>query len=93
MTDDAVQYADALSGEGAFWDAFTSQRLRRGEIPGSIDWRLTFTQFRYNHNWAPFCLGAAGANFRLPEISYMLTTAAPRPGMRVLDLRMRRRVA
>jgi ubiquinone/menaquinone biosynthesis C-methylase UbiE len=79
-------YSEAIAGEGAFWDDFTSQRLRRGEIPGSIDWRLTFTQFRYNHGWRPLCLGAQGINFRLPEIRYVLTTAASRPGMRVLDL-------
>jgi SAM-dependent methyltransferase len=86
MTHLDAQYADALSGEGEFWDSFTAQRLRRGEIPGSIDWRLTFTQFRYNHDWRPLCLGAEGINFRLPEIRYVLATAAPRPGMRILDL-------
>lgn len=80
------EYAVAISGEGAFWDSFTAERLRKGEIPGSIDWRLTFTQFRYNHSWRPLCLGAQGINFRLSEIRYVLTSAAPRPGMRVLDL-------
>jgi SAM-dependent methyltransferase len=79
-------YTQALAGEGAFWDNFVAQRLRRGEMPGSIDWRLTFSQFRYNHGWRPFSLGPRGINFRMREINYLLTIAAPRPGVRVLDL-------
>lgn len=79
-------YAQALEGEGAYWDNYVAQRLLRGEIPGSIDWRLTFTQFRYNHDWRPLSLGSVLVNFRLPEINYVIQAATPRPGMRVLDL-------
>lgn len=79
-------YQQALAGEGEFWDNFIAQRLLKGEMPGSIDWRLAFTQFRYNHHWLPFCLGAPGITFRLREIQHVLTTATRRPGMRVLDL-------
>src|SRR5215204_2991748 len=79
-------YAAALAGEGEFWDNFIAQRLLRGEIPGSIDWRLNFTQFRYKHQWRPLCLNPKEINFRMAEIRYVLTTAAVRPGMRVLDL-------
>ena len=79
-------YREALAGEGAYWDNFIAQRLLRGEMPGSIDWRLTFTQFRYNHKWLPFCLGPHGINFRLQELRDILTTVTPRPGMRILDL-------
>jgi SAM-dependent methyltransferase len=81
-----AEYARALAGEAEHWDSFVAQRLLRGEMPGSIDWRLTFTQFRYNHGWRPLCLGPQGINFRMREINYLLTAAAPRPGMRVLDL-------
>lgn len=80
------EYNRALAGEGEYWDSFVAERLLRGEIPGSIDWRLTFTQFRYNHQWRPFCLGPAGINFRMSELRYLLDTAVPRPGMRILDL-------
>src|SRR5947207_13759316 len=61
-------YHQALAGEGEYWDNFIAQRLLAGQIPGSIDWRLAFTQFRYNHDWRPFCLGPELANFRLREI-------------------------
>jgi 2-polyprenyl-3-methyl-5-hydroxy-6-metoxy-1,4-benzoquinol methylase len=80
------EYAEALQGEGDYWDNFIARYPLRGELPGSIDWRLTFTQFRYKHKWLPFCLGPAAINFRMQEINYILTTAVPRPGMRVLDL-------
>ncbi|HYO50969.1 MAG TPA: methyltransferase domain-containing protein [Chloroflexia bacterium] len=80
------EYEHALAGEGEYWDNFIAQRLLRGEIPGSIDWRLTFSQFRYNHDWRPLSLGPQLVNFRLPEIRYVLERATPRPGMRVLDL-------
>jgi 2-polyprenyl-3-methyl-5-hydroxy-6-metoxy-1,4-benzoquinol methylase len=80
------EYKHALAGEGEYWDNFIAQRLLRGEIPGSIDWRLTFSQFRYNHDWRPLSLGPQLINFRLPEIRYVLDRATPRPGMRVLDL-------
>ena len=80
------EYKHALAGEGEYWDSFIAQRLLRGEIPGSIDWRLTFSQFRYNHNWRPLSLGPQLVNFRLPEIRYVLANATPRRGMRVLDL-------
>ena len=81
-----ADYNKAIEGEGEYWDSFVAQRLMRGEIPGSIDWRLTFTQFRHNHGWRPFCLGPNGINFRMDEIRHVLTTAVPRPGVRVLDL-------
>jgi 2-polyprenyl-3-methyl-5-hydroxy-6-metoxy-1,4-benzoquinol methylase len=80
------EYKQALAGEGEYWDNFIAQRLLRAELPGSIDWRLTFSQFRYNHDWRPLSLGPQLVNFRLPEIRYVLATATPRPGMRVLDL-------
>src|SRR5438552_1772800 len=80
------QYAQSLAGEGEYWDNFIAQRLLQGQIPGSIDWRLAFTQFRYNQSWRPFSLGPQIINFRLREINYLLTTATPRPGMCVLDL-------
>ena len=81
-----ADYNRAIEGEGEYWDSFVAQRLMRGEIPGSIDWRLTFTQFRHNHGWRPFCLGPNGINFRMDEIRHVLRTAVPRPGVRVLDL-------
>jgi 2-polyprenyl-3-methyl-5-hydroxy-6-metoxy-1,4-benzoquinol methylase len=83
---DAAQYARALVGEGEYWDNFIAQRLLAGQIPGSVDWRLTFTQFRFNHDWRPFSLGPQIINFRMREINHLLTAAAPRPGTRVLDL-------
>ena len=79
-------YEQAVAGEGEFWDNFIARRLLNGEMPGSIDWRLSFTQFRYNHDWRPLALGRDAVNFRMREIRYLLETAAPRPGMRVLDL-------
>jgi 2-polyprenyl-3-methyl-5-hydroxy-6-metoxy-1,4-benzoquinol methylase len=83
---DGAQYARALAGEGEYWDNFMAQRLLAGQIPSSVDWRLTFTQFRFNHDWRPFSLGPQLINFRMREISHLLTAAAPRPGTRVLDL-------
>ena len=80
------EYTQALSGEGEYWDSFVATRLLRGEIRGSLDWRLNLTQFRFNHGWRPLCLGTASINFRLSEIHYVLTHAVPRPGARVLDL-------
>jgi 2-polyprenyl-3-methyl-5-hydroxy-6-metoxy-1,4-benzoquinol methylase len=80
------EYSQALAGEGEYWDSFVAERLLRGEIPGSIDWRLTFTQFRANHGWRPFCLGPAGINFRMNELRYLMDTAVSTPGARVLDL-------
>ena len=79
-------YDQALAGEGEYWDNFIAERLLRGEMPGSIDWRINFTQFRYNHKWLPLCLGPFGINFRMREIHYLLTQAGARAGMRVLDL-------
>ncbi len=79
-------YQAALAGEGEYWDNFIAQRLLRGELPGSVDWRLAFTQFRYDHQWRPFCLGVPGINFRLRELAYILRTATRQPGLRVLDL-------
>jgi SAM-dependent methyltransferase len=82
----AREYEDAIAAEGAFWDKFVAQRLLQGEIPGSIDYRLAFTQFRYNHNWRPLSFGPQFVNFRMPEIHYVLTQAVRKPGARVLDL-------
>jgi 2-polyprenyl-3-methyl-5-hydroxy-6-metoxy-1,4-benzoquinol methylase len=79
-------YAQALTGEGEYWDNFIARRLLSGEMPGSVDWRLNFTQFRFNHDWGPLCLGPHGINFRMREINYLLRAAVPRPGVRVLDL-------
>jgi SAM-dependent methyltransferase len=81
-----VEYDEALSGEAQYWDSFIAQRLLQGEIPGSIDWRLCFTQFRYNHAYRPFALGPALINFRMPELKYVITEATRTPGARVLDL-------
>ncbi|MEO5953791.1 MAG: class I SAM-dependent methyltransferase [Chloroflexia bacterium] len=81
-----AEYNKAIEGEGEYWDSFVADRLMRGEIPGSIDWRLTFTQFRHNHGWRPFCLGPNGINFRMNQLRHMLKTAVPKPGARVLDL-------
>ena len=78
-----AQYTAAIAEEGEYWDSFVVQRLLRGEMPGSIDWRINFSQFRYNHRWLPFCLGPQGINFRLHEIRYILALAARRPGLRV----------
>src|SRR5690349_13669888 len=79
-------YDRAVAGEGEFWDNFIAQRLVRGEMPGSIDWRLSFTQFRYNHGWRPLALGRAAVNFRMREVRYILETATQQRGARVLDL-------
>lgn len=81
-----AEYGKAIEGEGEYWDSFVADRLMRGEIPGSIDWRLTFTQFRYNHGWRPFCLGPGAISFRMDELRYILRTAMQRRGSRVLDL-------
>src|SRR5438876_1011162 len=83
---EGAQYAQALAGEGEYWDSFIAQRLLAGQIPGSVDWRLACTQFRFNHGWRPLSLGPQLVNFRMREIGYVLASAAPRPGMRVLDL-------
>ncbi|MEO8286805.1 MAG: methyltransferase domain-containing protein [Chloroflexota bacterium] len=80
------QYAQALAGEGEYWDTFVAKWLLRGKMPGSIDFRIAFTQNRSEHDWRPFCLGMPGINFRLREIRYILDKAAPRPGVRVLEL-------
>lgn len=79
-------YAQALAGEAEYWDNFIAQRLALGEIPGSVDFRLFFTQFSYKHHWGPPCLGPLTTNFREKEINYILRHAVPHPGTRVLDL-------
>ncbi len=86
QTDVAAKYLQAIAEEGQHWDSFTAQHILRGHIPGSVDWRLAFTQFRFDHNWGPFCLGPAGINFRLREMHYILSVATQKPNMRVLDL-------
>ncbi len=80
------QYAQAISGEGEYWDNFVEERLQRGEMPGSLDYRIAFTQNRYNHGWRPFCVGVHGINLRMKEVQYILKAATQRPGMKVLDL-------
>src|SRR5690348_6831958 len=80
------EYARALAGEGEHWDTFVAQWLLRGKMPGSIDFRIAFTQHRYELGWRPFCLGIPGINFRLKEIRYILDVASRKRGMRILDL-------
>lgn len=80
------EYAEKLAGESAYWDNYMAQRLLLGEIPGSIDFRLFFTQLRHRYDWAPPTLGGVEVNFRRQEINYILTTAVSRRGVRVLDL-------
>ena len=84
---DADLYAQALAGKGEYWDNFIANRLlQHDEIPGSVDFRIFFTQFSYKHNWGPPCLGPIAINFREREIKYILQRASGTPGMRVLDL-------
>jgi SAM-dependent methyltransferase len=80
------EYAKAVTGEAEYWDAFVAQWLLRGKMPGSIDFRIAFTQHRYENDWQPFCLGIPGINFRMKEIRYILDAATARPGTRILDL-------
>lgn len=86
LDESASEYRQALAGEGVFWDNFVAERLLRGEIPGSLDWRISLSQFRFKHGWRPFCLGPQGINSRLKEIRYLLDSATVRPGARILDL-------
>jgi len=80
-------YSRDLAGEGEYWDNFIADRLlNHDEIPGSVDFRIFFTQFSRKHNWGPPCLGPVAINFREREVRYVLIHAARRPGMRVLDL-------
>jgi hypothetical protein len=84
--DQAAQYARDVVTEGEHWDNFTAKRLLLGEIPGSIDFRLFFTQLLYEHNWQPPSIGPIEINFRRREIRYIIDTALRRPGARVLEL-------
>lgn len=80
-------YAQSLAGEGGYWDNFIANRLlKHDEIPGSVDFRIFFTQFSYKHNWGPPCLGPIAINFREREIRYIIKQATQRPRMKVLDL-------
>src|SRR6478672_739430 len=81
------EYAQALEDEAQYWGGFIANRLlEHTEIPGSVDFRLFFTQFSFKHGWGLPCLGPIAINFREREIRYILTQAVRRPGMRVLDL-------
>jgi ubiquinone/menaquinone biosynthesis C-methylase UbiE len=81
------EYLGDLLREGAYWDAFIADRIiNHQEIPGSVDFRLFFTQYSKKHNWGPPCLGPIAINFREREIRYVITTALRKPGARVLDL-------
>lgn len=86
LDESASEYRQALAGEGVFWDNFVAGRLLGGEIPGSLDWRVSLSQFRFKHGWRPFCLGPHGINSRMKEIRYVLEAATARPGARILDL-------
>ena len=79
-------YQHALEGEARHWDTFVAQRLLGGEIPGSVDFRLFFTQFAMRLGWRPPCLGPIEITFRRRELRYVLERAVPRRGVRVLDL-------
>jgi SAM-dependent methyltransferase len=86
-SDSASKYAESLAGEGEYWDNFIAQLLiKDGQIPGSVDFRLFFTQYSSQHNWGPPCLGPISINFREREIRNVLTQATRVPGARVLDL-------
>ena len=57
VEDQVDPYSEALLTEGAYWDNFIANRLlEHDEIPGSVDFRIFFSQFSYKHNWAPPCL-------------------------------------
>jgi 2-polyprenyl-3-methyl-5-hydroxy-6-metoxy-1,4-benzoquinol methylase len=80
-------YSESLAGEGEHWGNFIAKRLlEHNEIPGSVDFRLFFTQYSYRHEWGPPCLGPIVINFREREIRYLLAEATRVPGARVLDL-------
>ena len=85
MTDDQ-RYREAIGHEAAHWDHSVARRLLAGEIPGSVDFRLFFTQHAMQLGWRPPCLGPIEITFRRREIRYVLETAAPRRGARILDL-------
>lgn len=80
------QYRQAVEEEGKHWDSFIAERLLAGEIPGSVDFRLFFTQFAMRLGWQPPCLGPIEINFRRRELRYILDHAVRRRGARVLDL-------
>ena len=85
MTGDQA-YRASIDREAAHWDHVVARRLLAGEIPGSVDFRLFFTQRAMQLGWQPPCLGPIELTFRRREIRYVLDTAAPRPGARILDL-------
>ena len=85
MTDDHG-YREAIGQEAAHWDHAVARRLLAGEFPGSVDFRLFFTQRAMQLGWRPPCLGPIEITFRRREIRYVLESAAPRPGARILDL-------
>ncbi len=86
-SDSDSKYSESLAGEGEHWGNFIAKRLiEHNEIPGSVDFRLFFTQYSYRHKWGPPCLGPIAINFREREIRYLLTEATRVPGSHVLDL-------
>lgn len=83
----ATPYCEELAKEGEYWGGFIAKRLLEyNEIPGSVDFRLFFTQFSWKHNWGPPCLGPIAINFREEQINYILRRVRSQPGIRVLDL-------
>jgi SAM-dependent methyltransferase len=80
------QYKEDLAAEGTYWDNYIAQRLLLGEIPGSADFRLFFTQLSHRYGGVPPSIGGVETNFRRQEINYVLTSAVRKPGARVLDL-------
>ena len=83
---DGQGYREAIGQEAAHWDHAVARRLLAGEIPGSVDFRLFFTQLAMRLGWRPPGLGPIEITFRRREIRYVLETAAPMPGARILDL-------
>jgi len=79
------RYSESLAGEGEHWGNFIAKRLlEHNEIPGSVDFRLFFTQYSYKHEWGPPCLGPIAINFREQEIRYVLPEATRVPSVRTL---------
>jgi SAM-dependent methyltransferase len=83
---DSANYDSAIAGEAGHWDSFIARRLMAGEIPGSIDFRLFFTQFCMRLGWQPPSLGPIEITFRRRQIRELIQRAVPEPGVRVLDL-------
>jgi 2-polyprenyl-3-methyl-5-hydroxy-6-metoxy-1,4-benzoquinol methylase len=87
LSDPDPYYQESLAGEGEYWDNYIAGRLlHHDEIPGSVDFRIFFSQYSRKHHWGPPCLGPIAINFRESEIRYVLTQATSVPAARVLDL-------